>query len=33
MKNLKFEYNKEADAGYIYLKHPLEDGECKKLKK
>ncbi len=27
---MKFEYDQEADAGYIYLKYPLEDGECKK---
>jgi len=27
---MKFEYDQEADAGYIYLKYPLKDGECKK---
>ena len=27
---MKFEYDKKADAGYIYLKYPLKDGECKK---
>ena len=27
---MKFEYDQEADTGYIYLKYPLKDGECKK---
>ena len=27
---MKFEYDQDADAGYIYLKYPLKDGECKK---
>ncbi len=27
---MKFEYDREADAGYIYLKYPLKDGECKR---
>lgn len=27
---MKFEYDKKADAAYIYLKYPIEDGECKK---
>lgn len=29
---MKLEYDKEADAAYIYLKYPLKDGECKKTK-
>ncbi len=27
---MKFEYDKEADAAYIYLKYPVKDGEAKK---
>ena len=30
MKFMKFEYDKEVDAAYIYLKHPIEDGEAVK---
>jgi len=26
---MKIEYDKEADAAYIYLQYPLKDGECK----
>jgi len=26
---MKFEYDKEVDAAYIYLKYPLKDGEVK----
>lgn len=26
---MKLEYDKEADAAYIYLKYPVEDGEAK----
>lgn len=29
---MKIEYDKEADAAYIYLKYPLKDGECKQTK-
>ena len=29
---MKIEYDKEADVAYIYLKYPLQDGECKKTK-
>ncbi|MBI2542788.1 MAG: DUF2283 domain-containing protein [Candidatus Aenigmarchaeota archaeon] len=25
-----FEYDKEADAAYIYLKYPIKEGEAKK---
>ena len=25
-----FEYDKEVDAAYIYLKHPIKEGEAKK---
>lgn len=28
--NMKFEYNKDVDAAYIYLEHPIKDGEIKK---
>lgn len=27
---MKFEYDKEVDATYIYLKHPIKEGEAKK---
>lgn len=27
---MKFEYDKEADAAYIYIKHPIKEGEAKK---
>ena len=27
---MRFEYDQDVDAGYIYLKYPLKDGECKK---
>lgn len=27
---MKFEYDKEADAAYIYLEYPIKDGEAKK---
>lgn len=27
---MKFEYDKEVDAGYIYLDYPIKDGEAKK---
>lgn len=27
---MKFEYDKEVDAAYIYLKYPLQEGEAKK---
>ena len=26
---MKFEYDKEVDAAYIYLQHPIKDGEVK----
>ena len=26
---MKFEYDKDADAAYIYLKYPVIEGECK----
>ncbi len=26
---MKFEYDKDADAAYIYLEHPIKDGEVK----
>ena len=26
---MKFEYDKEVDAAYIYLKYPLKEGEVK----
>ena len=25
-----FEYDKEVDAAYIYLKHPIKEGEAKR---
>jgi len=28
--NMKFEYDKEVDAGYIYIEHPIKEGEAKK---
>jgi len=27
---MKFEYDKEADAAYIYIKFPIKDGEARK---
>ena len=27
---MKFEYDKEVDAAYVYLEHPIKDGEVKK---
>ena len=27
---MKFEYDKEADAGYIYIEYPIKEGEAKK---
>jgi len=27
---MKFEYDKEADAAYIYIEYPIKDGEAKK---
>lgn len=27
---MKFEYDKEVDAAYIYLEYPIKDGEVKK---
>ena len=27
---MKLEYDREADAVYLYLKYPLKEGECKK---
>ncbi len=27
---MKFEYDKEVDAAYIYLEYPIKDGEAKK---
>ncbi|MDP3917000.1 MAG: DUF2283 domain-containing protein [Nanoarchaeota archaeon] len=27
---MRFEYDKEADAGYIYIEYPIKDGEAKK---
>jgi len=27
---MKFEYDKEVDAGYIYIEHPIKEGEAKK---
>lgn len=27
---MKFEYDKSADAAYIYVEHPIEEGEAKK---
>lgn len=30
LKIMKIEYDQEADAAYIYLKDPIEDGEASK---
>jgi len=30
MNNMKFEYDKEVDAAYIYLQYPIKEGEVKK---
>ncbi|MBS3137605.1 DUF2283 domain-containing protein [Candidatus Woesearchaeota archaeon] len=27
---MKFEYDKEVDAAYVYLQYPIKDGEVKK---
>ena len=27
---MKFEYDKEVDAAYIYIEHPIKSGEVKK---
>lgn len=27
---MNFEYDEEADAAYIYIKHPIKEGEAKK---
>lgn len=27
---MKFEYDKEVDAAYIYIEYPIKDGEAKK---
>lgn len=27
---MKFKYDKEVDAGYIYVKYPIKKGEAKK---
>ena len=27
---MKFEYDKEVDAGYVYLEFPIKEGEAKK---
>ena len=27
---MKFEYDKDVDAAYIYLQHPIKEGESKK---
>lgn len=27
---MRFEYDKEVDAAYIYLKYPVKEGEAKK---
>ena len=27
---MKFEYDKDVDAAYIYLEHPIKDGQVKK---
>ena len=29
MKTMKFEYDKEADAAYIYLVYPIKAGQAK----
>lgn len=31
-KTMKIDYDKEADAAYIYLKYPIKAGEAKKQK-
>ena len=28
MKNIKFEYDQEVDAAYIYIKYPIKDKEA-----
>ncbi len=28
MKTIKIEYDKKADAAYLYLKYPIRDGEA-----
>ena len=30
MLEKKFEYDKEVDAGYIYVEYPIKNGEVKK---
>ena len=30
---MKIEYDKEVDAAYIYLEHPIKEGEAKKTVK
>ena len=27
---MKFEYDKEVDAAYVYIEHPIKEGEVKK---
>ena len=27
---MKFEYDKEVDAAYVYIEHPIKGGEVKK---
>lgn len=27
---MKFEYDKEVDAAYVYIEHPIKNGEVKK---
>lgn len=27
---MRFEYDKEVDAAYLYIEHPIKDGEAKK---
>ena len=27
---MKFEYDKDVDAAYVYIGHPIKDGEVKK---
>ena len=29
---MKLEYDKEVDAAYIYLEHPIKDGQSKRTK-
>ncbi len=31
METLRFEYDKEVNTAYIYLKYPIKEGEAKKL--